>query len=162
MEVKRPQTVRRRQVEETRPHLLQSRMYSITIRLVRFGKVSGDAWVSGEEFNLLIDHLCQSYELLRTQEFCYLQMKDVVKDFQEKVDHLETDRDAFQKLVASMEKRFQALERGDGVFVTPAPSMVQLPTNSAEVTRAEQDQLLMEVGDAGTSGDQEVTTEASA
>ena len=103
----------------------------------------------------------QQYELLRTQETMYLRMKNVVQGLEVQVDHLEQEKQASQKLIASLEARIKALEGGDEVFVTPAPSMPNLsePIVGGD---AEEDLLLSMELDADSSGDQEVTTEASA
>ena len=122
--------------------------------------------VNGGDFNRLVDHLRRQEELLQSQG-------TMLGDLKAQVNHLELEKDASQTLIASLEARVKGLERGDEVFVTPAPSLPNLSEpgvggNVEEDLRkllepegeAEEENLLRMETDS--SGDQEVATEASA
>ena len=127
-------------------------------------KVSEGERVNGGEFNRLIDHMRRQDELLQSQETMLVNMKKVVQGMEAQVNHLELGKDASRNLIVSLEARIKVLEGGGEVFVTPAPSMPNL-SEPVVGDDAEEDLLLGDLSmelDADPSGDQEVTTEASA
>ena len=137
-------------------------------------KVPDGERVNGGEFNRLIDHMRRQDELLQSQETMLVNMKKVVQGMEAQVNHLELEKDASRNLIASLEARVKGLERGDEVFVTPAPSLPNLSEpgvggNVEEDLRklldsegeAEEEENLLSM-EVDPSGDKEVATEASA
>ena len=133
--------------------------------------------VNGGDFNRLVDHLRRQEDLLQSQGTMLGDLKKMVQGMEAQVKHLELEKAASQTLIASLEARVKGLERGDEVFVTPAPSMPNLSEpgvgGDAEEDllnllepevggEAEEENLLSMEVDANSSGDQEVTPEASA
>ena len=134
--------------------------------------------VNGGDFNRLVDHLRRQEDLLQSQGTMLGDLKKMVQGMEAQVKHLELEKAASQTLIASPEARVKGLERGDEVFVTPAPSLPNLSepnlsepgvgSNVEEDLRkllepegeAEEENLLRMETDS--SGDQEVATEASA
>ena len=136
-------------------------------------RVSEGEKVNGGDFNRLVDHMRRQEDLLQSQGTMLGDLKKMVQGMEAQVKHLELEKAASQTLIASLEARVKGLERGDEVFVTPAPSMPNLSEpgvggNVEEDLRkllepegeAEEENLLRMETDS--SGDQEVATEASA
>ena len=84
-------------------------------------KVPDGERVNGGEFNRLIDHMRRQDEFLQTQETMLLKMKNVVQGMEAQVNHLELEKDASWKLIASLEARVKVLEHGNEVFVYAEP-----------------------------------------